>query len=112
MSEENLAALQSRLTELEQEKLRSEENLGAQLAQLNERLQLEQRIREKNELGLNRQLEAARNQICKKTSSSSRIFSTCLILAALEMVKAELGQEQQMKHKVFVQVITSVVLYH
>ena len=65
MAEENVAALQTRLTELEQEKLKSEESLGSQLAQLNELYQLEQITREKNEFALSKQLDAARSQICK-----------------------------------------------
>ena len=65
MAERTLADFQLRLSELEQEKEAVEESLGAQLSQLREQLLSEQRAREKQELSLNQQLAAAKNQISK-----------------------------------------------
>ena len=63
MAEDNVAALQVRLTEVEREKQSVEEELGAKLDQLREQLKLRDREREWQESNLNVQLEAARRQI-------------------------------------------------
>jgi predicted nucleic acid-binding Zn-ribbon protein len=78
MAEDNVAALQVRLTEVERRKQSVEEELSAKLDQLREQLELRDREREWQESNLNVELEAARRQI-----------------AALELVKAELEQEQE-----------------
>lgn len=63
MAEDNVAALQLRLTEVEQEKQLAEEQLSARLTQLSDQQELRDRDRERQESNLNRQLEAARRQI-------------------------------------------------
>lgn len=65
MAEDNVAALQLRLTEVEQEKQLAEEQLSARLAQLSDQQELRDRDRERQESNLSRQLEAARRQIGK-----------------------------------------------
>ena len=65
MAEDNVAALQLRLTEVEQEKQSAEEQLSAQLTQLSDQQELRDRDRERQESNLSRQLEAARRQIGK-----------------------------------------------
>lgn len=100
MIEATLADFQLRLSELEQEKQAVEESLGTELAQLKDQLLTEQTARQKQELSLNLQLEAARNQI-SKLHFFVRKITFCLFTAALELVKTELGQEQQMKEEVY-----------
>ena len=63
MAEDNVAALQVRLTEVERGKQSVEEELSAKLDQLREQLELRDREREWQESNLNVELEAARRQI-------------------------------------------------
>ena len=63
MAEDNVAALQSRLTEIEREKQSLEEDLKHQVTHLNDKLQFQKSEWERLELHLKKQLETARNQI-------------------------------------------------
>lgn len=86
MVERSLVDLQSRLTELQQEKIAIEDSFGLQVAQLNERLLSEQRDKEKLEFNLRRLLEEAKNEIsnelhtifvCVNLLAWLFVFSSC-----------------------------------